>query len=61
MTMKTYIQPQTTVIRIGTMQMIAASDMNMRGDFSSSNETGNGGAGVLSRGGSFWDDDEEEY
>ncbi|MBR2250091.1 MAG: hypothetical protein IJ844_06270 [Prevotella sp.] len=56
---KQYIQPQAKTIRIKTVGMIASSPLGMKGSFGSDNETGNGGAGVLSRQGVFWDDDDE--
>lgn len=48
---------------INTDKMMAASDsMRMMGEYGSSNETENGGAGILSRGGNtLWNDCEEEF
>ena len=58
---KTYIYPATNLLKIRTVQMIAASGVTFDGD-------GNGRAGLnggtasgdaFGRGGSLWDDDED--
>ena len=60
---RTYIQPAIEAMIINTDKMMAASDsMRMMGEYGSSNETENGGAGILSRrGNTLWNDCEEEF
>ena len=52
---KVYINPTTNILNIETAQMIAASGFE-----SSLNTTGKNGNSALSRGGDFWDDEDED-
>ena len=57
---KTYMIPATTVVKVGLSQMIASSPVD--GFNNELNTTGSGGSNALSRrGGSLWDDDDDEY
>ena len=51
---KTYISPKTTEVKIGICRMVCASNGTLDKYQTIENESGFG-----SRGGSFWDDDEE--
>ena len=48
---KTYINPEMTIVKIQTAQMLAASEPGYGGTTTST-------SGNLSREGSFWDDDD---
>lgn len=52
---KVYINPTTSIVNIETAQMIAVSGFE-----NSLDTTGKNGNNALSRGGDFWDDDDED-
>ena len=52
---KIYQNPEIKMVKVQTTQMIAASELRGFGDSVES------ASGAESRGGGFWDDEEEEY
>lgn len=54
---KTYINPETRIVMLSTVShILAGSDMRVRGNYDSNTIT----MGAR-KGGSLWDDDDEEY
>jgi len=56
---KIYFAPKTNIVKVELSKMIASSPLSITGDSGTGelqNEDGDGG--VLSRGGSIWDDEE---
>ena len=52
---KTYINPEMKIVVLNTTcHMLAESDMGMKGDYNSETVT------MGSKGGAFWDDDDED-
>lgn len=56
---KTYMTPQIEEVKVNIQQLMQVDSIAMRGDSATVN--GDGNYNTLSRGGGWFDDDEEDY